>query len=46
MNIQPALSRSFVFRVSVFTVIAAAVAFALAQDLAKQEDPLPPEATS
>jgi thiosulfate/3-mercaptopyruvate sulfurtransferase len=42
MNIQPALSRSFVFRVSVFTVIAAAVAFALAQDLAKQKDPLPP----
>jgi 3-mercaptopyruvate sulfurtransferase SseA len=42
MNIQLALSRSFVFRVSVFTVIAAAVASALAQDLAKQEDPLPP----
>jgi thiosulfate/3-mercaptopyruvate sulfurtransferase len=42
MNIQPALSRSFIFRVSLFTVIAAAVAFALAQDPAKQEDPLPP----
>lgn len=42
MNIQPALSRSFIFRVSLFTIIAAAVAFALAQDLAKQEDPLPP----
>jgi len=43
MNIQPALSRSFIFRVSlVFTVIAAVVGFALAQDVAKQEDPLPP----
>jgi thiosulfate/3-mercaptopyruvate sulfurtransferase len=42
MNIQPALSRSFILRVSLFTVIAAAVAFTLAQDLAKQEDPLPP----
>jgi rhodanese-related sulfurtransferase len=42
MNIQPALSRSFIFRASLFAVIAAAVAFALAQDSAKQEDPLPP----
>lgn len=42
MNIQPALSRSFIFRVSLFTVIAAAVAFSLAQDPAKHEDPLPP----
>ena len=42
MNIQPALSRSFIFRVSLFTAIAAAVVFALAQDPAKQEDPLPP----
>jgi thiosulfate/3-mercaptopyruvate sulfurtransferase len=42
MNLQPAFSRSFIFRVSLFTMIAAAVAFALAQDLAKQEDPLPP----
>jgi thiosulfate/3-mercaptopyruvate sulfurtransferase len=40
MNAQPALSRSFIFRVSLFTVIAAAVA--LAQDLALREDPLPP----
>ena len=40
MNIQPALSRFFIFRVSVFAVIAAA-GFALAQDPAKQEDPLP-----
>jgi thiosulfate/3-mercaptopyruvate sulfurtransferase len=41
MNIQAALSRSFIFRVSLFTVIATAVA--LAQDPAKQqEDPLPP----
>jgi rhodanese-related sulfurtransferase len=42
MNIQPALSRSFIFRVSLFTVMAAAIAFSLAQDPAKQEDPLPP----
>jgi thiosulfate/3-mercaptopyruvate sulfurtransferase len=42
MNIQPALSRSFIFRVSLFTVVAAVVAFALAQDLPKQEDPLRP----
>jgi rhodanese-related sulfurtransferase len=45
MNIQPALSRSFIFRVSLlFTVIAAVVGFVLAQDPAKQqqEDPLPP----
>jgi hypothetical protein len=43
MNIQPVLSRSFILRVSlVFTVIAAVVGFVLAQDLAKQEDPLPP----
>src|ERR1700733_1250136 len=42
MNIQPALSRWFIFRVSLFTVIAAAIAFSLAQDPAKQEDPLPP----
>jgi thiosulfate/3-mercaptopyruvate sulfurtransferase len=42
MNIQPVLSRSFIFRVSLFTVIAATVAFALAQDPDKQEDPLPP----
>ena len=41
MNIQLALSRSFIVRVSLFTVIAAAVAFALAQDPAKQQDPLP-----
>ena len=41
MNIQTALFRSFIFRVSLFTVVAA-VAFALAQDPAKQEDPLPP----
>ena len=41
MNVQPAL-RSFIFHVSLFTIFAAAVAFALAQDLAKQEDPLPP----
>jgi hypothetical protein len=43
MNTQPPLSRSFIFRVSLFTVIAAAVAFALSQDLAKKKDPLPPE---
>jgi rhodanese-related sulfurtransferase len=42
MNIQPALFRSFVFRVSLFAIIAAAVAFALGQDLAKQGDLLPP----
>ena len=42
MNTQPALSRSFIFRVSLFTVIAATFALALAQDLAKREDPLPP----
>jgi thiosulfate/3-mercaptopyruvate sulfurtransferase len=45
MNIQSAISRSFILRVSLpFTVIAAVVGFALAQDLAKQqqEDPLPP----
>ena len=41
MNIQPALSRSLVFRVSLFAVIAAA-GFALEQDPAKQGDPLPP----
>jgi thiosulfate/3-mercaptopyruvate sulfurtransferase len=41
MNIQPAPFRSFIFRVSLFTVVVA-VAFALAQDPAKQEDPLPP----
>jgi thiosulfate/3-mercaptopyruvate sulfurtransferase len=40
MNIQPAFSRSFIFRVSLFAVIAAA-GFALAQNPAKQEDPLP-----
>jgi len=42
MNIQPALSRPVIFRVSLFTMIAAAVAFALTQDLAKHGDPLPP----
>jgi thiosulfate/3-mercaptopyruvate sulfurtransferase len=42
MNIQPALSRSLILRVSLFTVIGAVVAFSLAQDPAKQEDPLPP----
>jgi thiosulfate/3-mercaptopyruvate sulfurtransferase len=43
MNMQPALSRSFIFRVSLlFAVIAAVVGFVLAQDLAKQEDPLTP----
>ena len=42
MNIFPALSSRFIVRVSLFSVIAAAVAFALAQDPAKQEDPLPP----
>jgi thiosulfate/3-mercaptopyruvate sulfurtransferase len=42
MKIQPALSRSFISRVSLFTVIAAALAIALAQDLTKREDPLPP----
>jgi thiosulfate/3-mercaptopyruvate sulfurtransferase len=41
MNIQSAFSR-IIFRVSLFAVITAAVAFALAQDPAKQEDPLPP----
>ena len=41
MNIQSALSRSFIFRVSVFTVVAA-VGFSLARDPAKQGDPLPP----
>jgi hypothetical protein len=41
MNIQPAHSRSFIFRVSLFTLITA-VSFVLAQDPAKQEDPLPP----
>src|SRR3984957_9535412 len=41
MNIQPALSRSLVFRVSLFAVISAA-GFALAQDPAKQGDSLPP----
>ena len=41
MNIFRALSSRFIFRVSLFSVIAAAVAFALAQDPAKQEDPLP-----
>ena len=40
MNIQAARSRSIILRVSLFTVIAA-VGFALAQDLGKQ-DPLPP----
>jgi thiosulfate/3-mercaptopyruvate sulfurtransferase len=42
MNTPLARSRSFVFRVSLLTVIAAAVAFALSQYPAKQEDPLPP----
>jgi thiosulfate/3-mercaptopyruvate sulfurtransferase len=42
MNIQPRLSRSFIFRVSFSAVVAATVVFALAQDLAKQGDPLPP----
>jgi thiosulfate/3-mercaptopyruvate sulfurtransferase len=42
MNLQPAFPRSFLFRVSLFTVFAAAVAFTLAQDAAKKEDPLPP----
>ena len=42
MNNQPALSRSFIFHVSLFTVIAAAFGFALAHDLAQREDPLPP----
>jgi thiosulfate/3-mercaptopyruvate sulfurtransferase len=42
MNILAALSRPFIFRVSLFTVIVAAVAFALPQDPAKQDDPLPP----
>jgi rhodanese-related sulfurtransferase len=42
MNIQPAVFRSFVFRVSIFTMIAAAVAFAVAQGPANQVDPLPP----
>jgi thiosulfate/3-mercaptopyruvate sulfurtransferase len=41
MNVQPTL-RSFVFHVSLFTIFTAAVAFALAQEPAKQEDPLPP----
>jgi thiosulfate/3-mercaptopyruvate sulfurtransferase len=41
MNIQPALFRSFIFRLSLCTVIAA-VGFALAQDPAKLQDPLPP----
>jgi rhodanese-related sulfurtransferase len=41
MNIQPALFRSFIVRASIFAVMAAAVAFALAQNPAKQEDPLP-----
>jgi thiosulfate/3-mercaptopyruvate sulfurtransferase len=41
MNIQAPLFRSFVFCVSLFTVIAAAVAFTLAQVPAKEEDPLP-----
>ena len=41
MNIFRALSSRFIVRVSLFSVIAAAVAFALAQDPAKQEDPLP-----
>jgi len=40
MNIQPALSRSFIFRV-LLTVIAA-IGFVLAQEPAKQDDPLPP----
>ena len=42
MNIQPSIFRSLIFRVSLFTVMAAAVAFALGQDPAKQTDPLPP----
>jgi 3-mercaptopyruvate sulfurtransferase SseA len=42
MNIQPARSRSLIVRASLLTVIAAAVASALAQDPAKKEDPLPP----
>jgi thiosulfate/3-mercaptopyruvate sulfurtransferase len=42
MNVQPAPSRPSVLRVSLFTIFAGAVAFALAQDLTKQEDPLPP----
>ena len=41
MNIQPTRSRSFVFRAFLFAVVAAAE-FALAQDPAKREDPLPP----
>jgi thiosulfate/3-mercaptopyruvate sulfurtransferase len=41
MNIQPELSRPLILCVSLFTVIAVAVGFALAQDPAKQEDPLP-----
>jgi hypothetical protein len=42
MNIQPALSPSFIFRVSLFAIIAATVAFALMQHLAKPEDPPKP----
>jgi len=42
MHIQLALCRSFIFRVSLFTMLVVAVGFAPAQDLAKQEDPLPP----
>jgi thiosulfate/3-mercaptopyruvate sulfurtransferase len=45
MNVPLPFLRSFVSRVSLFTVIAAAVAFALAQDQAKPEDPLPPGST-
>ena len=41
MNIQLMCSRSFILRVSLFTIMAA-VGFALAQEPAKQEDPLPP----
>jgi thiosulfate/3-mercaptopyruvate sulfurtransferase len=41
MNIQPPFSRFLIFRVFLLAVIAAA-GFALAQDSAKQEDPLPP----
>jgi thiosulfate/3-mercaptopyruvate sulfurtransferase len=41
MNIRSAFSRT-IFRVSLFAVITAAVAFALARDPAKHEDPLPP----
>jgi thiosulfate/3-mercaptopyruvate sulfurtransferase len=43
MDIQPALSRTFIFRVSLLlTVMSAVVGCVLAQDPAKQQDPLPP----